>query len=224
MQQKIKAAQTRFQDEVINGDVSADGDEEGFDGLDKALKGSSTEFRADQVTDWSDFDSDTRAEHKALDVIDEFLSLLDGTPTLILGNGKALARVRAAARRANMYNQPPVDGLVGANGRPITREMYGNILFADPGAKAGTNDPIIPIVGRTIGAAEETGLTDLYAVRMGLDGFHAVSTVGGQIVSQWLPDFTTSGAVKTGEVEMGPVAVVLKATRAAAVLRNVKVI
>jgi hypothetical protein len=29
--------------------------------------------------------------------------------------------------------------------------------------------------------------------------------------------------VKTGEVEMGPVAVALKATKAAAVLRNIKV-
>ena len=37
------------------------------------------------------------------------------------------------------------------------------------------------------------------------------------------PDFSTSGAVKTGEVEMGPVAVALKATKAAAVWRNLRV-
>ncbi len=67
-----------------------------------------------------------------------------------------------------------------------------------------------------------SGYTDIYAVRFGLDGFHAVSVVG-QLLRQWLPDFTTAGAVKTGEVEMGPLAPVLKSSRAAGVYRNVKV-
>lgn len=68
----------------------------------------------------------------------------------------------------------------------------------------------------------QVGLTDLYAVRFGADAFHGVK-VPGQIIKQWLPDFSTAGAVKTGEVEMGPVAVALKASKAAAVFRNVKV-
>lgn len=220
MQQKIKAATTLFQETVINGDTAVDA--ESFDGLDKALTGSSTEFRPGAVTDWSDFDTNARAEHKALDSIDEFLSLLDGAPTLILGNSKALARVRAAARRAGMYTRNPVEGLLGPGGRPIVRETYGEITFADPGSKSGTNDPIIPVETRTVGTSQ-TNLTDLYAYRAGLDGFHAVSTVGGQIVETWLPEFTSSGAVKKGEVEMGPVSVVLKATKAAAVFRNIKV-
>lgn len=67
------------------------------------------------------------------------------------------------------------------------------------------------------------GLTDIYAVRLGLDGFHGLSTVGGQLVKNFPIDWSTPGAVKTGEVEMGPVGVALKATKAAAVLRNVKV-
>jgi len=67
-----------------------------------------------------------------------------------------------------------------------------------------------------------TGLTDLYAVRFGLDAFHAVSTVG-QLVQVFRPNYSLPGAVKTGEVEMGPLAGVLKATRSAAVLRNIKV-
>ncbi|MFG7941194.1 major capsid protein [Streptomyces cacaoi] len=221
MTQKIKAAKTLFQDTVINGDTAAD--ENSFDGLDKALTGSDTEFRADKVTDWSDFDADTRAEHKALDAIDEWLSLLDGTPTIILGNARALARVRAAARRAGMYTQNPINGLTGTDGRPVVRETYGGVTFADPGDKAGSNSPIIPIESRTVGESEVSGLTDLYAYRAGLDGFHGVSTAGGQLVSTWLPDFSAAGAVKRGEVEMGPVAVALKATKAASVFRNVKV-
>lgn len=221
LQQTIKATRTKFQDAVINGDVAADAN--GFDGLDKALVGSTTETGVGTVTDWSDFDTNPRAEHRALDKIDEFLGLLDGTPTVILGNSAALARVRAAARRAGQYTKDPVEGLVGANGRPIERETYGGVIFADPGNKPGTNNPIIPIRSATVGGSAQTGLTDLYAYRVGLDGFHGVSIVGGQIVQTWMPDFSSAGAVKKGEVELGPIAVALKATKAAAVLRNVKV-
>ncbi|NIY69774.1 major capsid protein [Streptomyces malaysiensis] len=78
MQQKIKAARTTFQDAVINGDTATN--EDSFDGLDKALSGSSTEFRLSQVTDWTDFDTDPRVEQKALDILDEWLSVLDGAP------------------------------------------------------------------------------------------------------------------------------------------------
>ncbi|MBI0295715.1 phage capsid protein [Streptomyces sp. PRKS01-29] len=222
MQQKIKATRTQFQDAVINGDTAVDS--ESFDGLDKALAGTASEFRAGEVTDWTDFDTNARAEHKALDAIDEWLSLLDGSPTIILGNKRALARVRAAARRAGMYTRNPVDGLLGPGGRPIMREQYGDIVFADPGDKAGSNTPIIPIETRNVGAQTGvTGLTDLYAYRVGLDGFHGVACMGGTVVRQWLPQFDTPGAVKTGEVELGPVAVALKATKAATVFRNVKV-
>lgn len=221
LQQKIKATRTRFQDEVINGDTAVDAN--GFDGLDKALTGSSTEFRATEITDWTDLDTDERAAHKALDALDEFLSLLDGTPTLIMGNKKSIAKVRAIVRRSGQFVRDPVEGLVGQNGRPIFRESYGGIVFVDIGEKAGTNDPIIPIEERDLGGGPVTGLTDLYAVRIGLDGFHGVTTVGSQLVRTWLPDFNSAGAVKKGEVEMGPVAVALKATKAAAVFRNIKV-
>ena len=221
MQQTIKATRTKFQDAVINGDTAVDAN--GFDGLDKALVGTTTEVGAGAVTDWRDFDTNPRAEHKALDAIDDFLSYLDGAPSVILGNARALARVRAAARRAGMYTKNPIEDLLGPDGRPITREMYGNIVFLDPGNKPGSNNPIIPIVTRTVATVSTPGLTDLYAYRVGLDGFHGVSTAGGQLVQTWLPDFTTSGAVKKGEVELGPIAVALKATKAAAVLRNVRV-
>ena len=222
MSQLIKATIAKFQDLIINGDIGVDAN--GFDGLDKALLGSATEFRKDTVTDWTDFDTNARAEYKALDAIDEFLDLLDGAPTVIVGNRAALARIRAAVRRANMYTKSPVDGLVGPGGRPVVREMYGNILLVDAGEKAGSADPIIPIATRTVGSQTGvTGLTDLYAYRVGLDGFHAVATTTGRVVRTWLPDFTEAGAVKRGEVELGPVGVALKATKAAAVFRNIKV-
>lgn len=223
MQQTVKATVTKFQDAVINGDIATDAN--GFDGLDKALTGTTTEVGVGSVIDWRDFDTNPRAEHKALDAIDDFLSYLDGAPSVILGNARALARVRAAARRAGMYTRNPVEGLFADLEQkiPVTREMYGNVAFLDPGAKAGSNNPIIPIVTRTVATVSTTGLTDLYAYRVGIDGFHGVSTVGGQVIQTWLPDFSTAGAVKKGEVEMGPVAVALKKTKAAAVLRNIRV-
>lgn len=225
MRNKIKAATTLFQDAVINGDTAVDA--ASFDGLNKALTGSSTEFRPTTVTDWSDWDTNASAVHKALDDIDEFLSLLDGAPTIILGNAKALARVRAAARRAGQYVKNPIEGLIGQDGRPIERESYGGIVFADPGAKAGSNNPIIPIESRDLdgegSGTAVSGLTDLYAYRVGLDGFHGVTTVGGNLVETWLPDFTNVKAVQEGGVEFGPVGVALKATKAAAVFRNIKV-
>lgn len=221
MRQKVKAAATKFQDAVINGDVAVDA--AGFDGLNKALTGSSTEFRAGQVTDWRDWDTNPAAVHQALDAIDEWLSLLDGSPTVILGNARALARVRAAARRAGQYVKNPIEGLVGQDGRPIERESYGGVVFADPGAKAGTNNPIIPIQTRTVATVETSGLTDLYAYRVGLDAFHGVTTIGNDLVQTWLPDFSNVKAVQEGGVELGPVAVALKQTKAASVFRNIRV-
>lgn len=207
--QKIKATTTLFQDAVINGDQ--DKDANGFDGLDKALTGSSTED-TESNPDWTDMSD---MGFNILSSLDEFLSLLDGTPTVLVANKKALAKIRDAARRSSAWTRDPVEGLLGANGRPITRESYGGITLVDAGEKAGTNDPIIPV--------KADGTTSVYAYRVGLDGFHAVSTKGGQLVKTWLPDFSTANAVKKGEVELGPVAVCLKATKAAAVLRGVKV-
>lgn len=99
-------------------------------------------------------------------------------------------------------------------------------MTADDAGLTGGTTPAVAITTSQAGGggagAGQTGLTDLYAVRFGLDGVHAVA-VPGQILQTWLPDFTTAGAVKTGEVEMGPIAPVLKASKAAAVFRNVKV-
>lgn len=210
MANTIEAASTKFNDSLINGDKAVDAN--GFDGLDKALVGSSTEIAS--TADWSDWDTNPLTVHKALDTIDDFLGNLDGTPTAILCNKQVLFRIRAAARRSGQYVKAPIDGLVDQNGRPLERETYGGITFVDPGNKPGTNNPVIPITA---------GKSDLYAVRFALDGFHAVSTMGGQLVQTWLPDFTTAGAVKTGEVELGPVGCALKKTKAAAVLRGVKI-
>lgn len=99
-------------------------------------------------------------------------------------------------------------------------------MTADGSGLTGGTSPAVAVTTTQAGGGAsgvgQTGLTDIYAVRFGLDGFHGVA-VPGQLVKTWLPDFSTAGAVKTGEVEMGPVAVALKASKAAGVIRNVKV-
>lgn len=206
MQQKIKAASALFNDTVINGDSAVDAN--AFDGLEKALTGSSTEYIPGAAIDLSTSAAVTTNWQLFLDLLDEFLSGLDGTPTFIGGNTKMIAKIRAVARRAGMY-------MVTKNDFGQQIESYGNIPLIDFGAKAGSNNPVVSIDG-------VTGETSLYAARLGLDGFHAISMAGVSPVQSWLPDFKTAGAVKTGEVEM-VAAVALKATKAAGVMRKIKV-
>jgi hypothetical protein len=204
-EQKIKAAKALFNDTVINGDRAVD--IKAFDGLDKAVAGSSTEFTPSAPVNLSSSAAVTSNYVAFLDLLDEFLMGLDGTPSVIFGNTKMIAKLRACARRAGMYQTTKTDF-----GNQV--EQYGNIPWIDMGAKAGTNDPIV--------STDADGITSLYAVRFGIDGFHAVSMAGVPIIKTWLPDYKTSGAVKTGEVEMNA-AVVLKATKAAGVFRDIKV-
>lgn len=205
MAQKIKAAGALFNDTVINGDSAVDS--KSFDGLEKALKGSSTEYKPAAAIDLSTSEAVTKNFQAFLDALDEFLMTLDGKPSFIGGNTKLIAKLRACARRAGMY-QVTKDSF----GNQV--ESYGVIPFVDFGSKPGTNDDVVK--------TETTGETSLYAARIGLDGFHGISMAGQPPVKTWLPDFATAGAVKEGEVEM-IAAVALKATKAAGVMRKIKV-
>lgn len=203
--QKVKAASALFSDTIINGNTSTD--EDVFDGLDVALTGSATEINASGTAiDLSTSANVTTNWQAFLDTLDEFLGELDGTPDALLVNSKMAAKLRAVARRASMY-QTTKDNW----GRQV--EMYGNIPFVDVGAKGGSNDPII---------ATNSNETSIYAVRFGLDAFHAISMAGQPPVKIWLPDFTTAGAVKKGEVEM-VAGCALKTTKSCGVLRKIKV-
>ena len=206
-QQKVKAASALFTDTIINGNTSTD--EDVFDGLDVALTGGVTEVNANGTAiDLSTSANVTTNYMAFLDTLDEFLMGLDGTPNALLMNNKMLAKLRAVARRAGMY-QVTKDNF----GHQI--EMYGNIPMVDVGAKAGSNDPIIA-------TGSSGGDTSIYAVRFGMDAFHAISMAGQPPVRIWLPDFTTAGAVKKGEVEM-VAGCALKSTKSCGVLRKIKV-
>lgn len=206
MSQKIKAASALFNNTVINGDSAVNS--KAFDGLEKAITGSSTEFIPGAAIDLSTSAAIDTNYKAFLDMLDEFLMGLDGTPSMIAGNLQLIARIRACARRTSMYT-------TSMNNFGQQVEMYAGIPLINLGAKPGTNDPVSE-------TKTGTGETSLYAVRFGTDGFHGVAPTGNGLIKSWLPDYKTAGAVKTGEVEM-VAAVALKATKAAGIFRKIKV-
>lgn len=202
--QKVKAASALFSDTIINGDSATN--PLVFDGLDVAVTGTDTEFIPGTAIDLSTDTAVTANYVKFVDALDEWLGELEGVDAL-MGNAKMIAKFRAIARRMGMYQITKNDF-----GQKV--EHFGDIPLVDLGAKPGSNDPIVGIDG--------SGNTSLYAVRFGLDGFHAISMAGQPPVKTWLPDFSTAGAVKKGEVEM-VAGCALKSTKAAGAFRNIKV-
>lgn len=225
MGQLINGSINGFINQLINGDTAVVA--EGFDGLDALLAGTSTEMIPNESTtmyaDWTSATVNNESTaHDVLDLIDEWLSLVVGGAQAIVGNTKSITRLRSIGRRAGYYSREE-----DAMGRVI--ERYGNAVLVDAGTvvtdESTTESYVVPVEARDADGAGAggsiTGLTDLYALNFGLDTFHAVSKTG-PLLKTWLPDFSTAGAVKKGEVEM-VAAPVLKRTTGASVLRNLKV-
>ena len=205
-----------------HGDTAVDAN--GFDGLSKLVTGTATEYLplsngvSSGYLDWTAINTQALA-FATIAHIDAWLGLMDGRPDAIYLPRKAKALFKTVASFAGQYS-------VDRNEIGQVIESYNGIPLIDPGQKDGANTDVLALVTRDAdgagGGGNITNLADIYAVRFGLDGVHAVSTTG-PLVRNWMPDFSTAGAVKTGEAELGPVAVVVKKTKSVAVLRNVKV-
>jgi len=201
-EQKIKATANYFHDLVINGDT-----EKGtFDGLKKLLNGTANELvSAVSLTTSAELDSNYNA---FLDEMDAFLSTLDGTPSLLLMNRAMLVKLRAIARRAGYYERRQDDF-----GRTV--ETYAGIPLVDLGQYYDGSQ------SRDVVETAD-GKTAIYAVCMGLDGFHGISPMGDGVIVSYMPDMNAPGAVKTGEVEL-VAGVALKNTMKAAVLKDIAI-
>ena len=204
LDQKIKATKLKYADAFINGDSGQESTS--FDGIDKAVTGSSTELVPTAPIDISNAGIDTNFK-KFMDMLDAFLATLDGAPTFLMMNKTLRSIFNGIARRSHYFTQKE-----DAFGRAVLQ--YNGIALYEMAEKPGTNNPIISI--------DENGETSLYAVRLGLDGVHGVTPDGNNMISTYLPDLKAPGAVKTGEVEF-VTAVALKATKSAGVLRKIKV-
>ena len=207
-EQKIKATANFFHNLVINGSV---GNEDGFvggtfDGLRKLISGTANELQSKVSLKTSEeLDSNYNA---FLDEMDGFLSVLDGNPSLLLMNRFMLVKLRAIARRAGYYERKTDDF-----GRTV--ETYAGVPMVDMGQYFD---------GEKLSDVIETkdGKTAIYAVSLGLDGFHGISPLGSGVIQSYMPDLNAPGAVKTGEVEL-VAGVALKNTLKAAVLGGIAI-
>ena len=213
-EQKIKATSNEFNNLVINGNSAGSGKGvlNTFDGLNKILTGAETEITsAVDVSTSALMDTNYNA---LLDEVDGFLSTLDGKPTMLLMNNEMLTKMRAAARRAGYYSKTRDEF-----GRQV--ETYNDIIMYDLG-KYYNGSQTVDIIPTTTPTTSTAGKTDIYAVTIGLDGFHGISPTGSKVISSYMPDLNAPGAVKDGEVEL-VAGVVLKNSNKAGVLRGITV-
>lgn len=213
LQEKIIAAVNLFHYTVINGDSIQNPLE--FDGLDIMLTGSSTEVVPTTPIDLTAEATPAQAIMK-LKEIDRMLSKIQGNPDVIVGNTDMLLQLTALARLANY-----ITASEDAFGRPV--ELYKGIPLVNIGNFAKVNPensedvtsvPVIP--------TEENGTSSLYAFRIGRDAFHGVSPAGDKVIQTYSDGLDSTGVIRHVEVEAA-MAVVLKNSLTAAVLRNIKI-
>ena len=224
LKDKIKASVQLFHDTMINGDSASN--ELSFRGLDAMLVGTASEYGTDNYIDLSNI---TKLKENADAFYEELLNLINRTNAdAILVNEQLKTKIQTVARVLGYKTESEE-----AFGRVITKIGERGVRIVDLGNKVEvtgedgkevvTETPIIGKTARTINDVEVTGLTDVYAVKFDIaKGFHGATITGNKAIEVYLPDFKTPGAVKTGEVEMVG-CVVLKSTKSASVLRNIKV-
>lgn len=205
-QQKAKATVAEFCDLAINGDSAVNSEQ--FDGLEKIITGSTTEIIPETVIDLSTAEAIKTNALTFLFWLRQLTKVMDGAPDLFLMNADLYAAFQSVADVI-----PGITFTKDALGNETGH--YGSAEFEKMGDKSGTTNPIIE--------NNENGTTSLYAVRLSQDGVHGVSPDGSNLVEKYLPDFSTPGAVKEGEVEF-VAAIAVEATKSAAILRNIKVV
>ena len=201
-EQKIKATANYFHNLVVNGNSETGT----FDGLKKLLAGTANEITSQvSIQTSAQLDENYNA---FLDEMDSFLACVDGTPSMLLMNRAMLVKLRSIARRAGYYERSTDDF-------GHTVETYAGIPMVDMGKyyDGSESRDVVETTG---------GKTCIYAVCLGLDGFHGISPQGDGVIVSYMPDMNAPGAVKTGEVEL-VAGVALKNTLKAAVLKDIAV-
>lgn len=218
MKEKILAAISLFHYTLINGDSTTSVNE--FDGLDKMLAGTTTEYNTGAVIDISTM---ANLKSNADQLYEELQNLIKNTQAdALLMNTNMISKIQTMARILGYKTETEE-----AFGKKVT--TMDGVRFMDLGnhytvasGEVKANSVVKAGISRTVGDAQ-TGLTDIYSVKFDVnDGFHAASLTGNSAITQYLPDFNKPGAVKDGEVEM-VAATVLKNTAHAGVLRNIKI-
>jgi hypothetical protein len=212
-QQKIKATTNYFHNLVINGCAASTGAgyvTGTFDGLRKLLDGTSNNFTTDiDLSDATKLDSNSNA---FIDQLDQLVHSIDGDASMLLMNSDMLLKVRAAARRAGYYERTKDDF-----GRVV--ETFAGIPLLDCG-KYYNGTSSVDAISTSTPTTAAAGTSSIYAVSIGLDGFHGISPTGTGVINSYMPDMKAPGAVKKGEVEL-VAGIVLKNTLKAAALNGI---
>lgn len=169
LEESKNAIVRKFTATVINGDTNVD--ENGFDGLDKALKGSATEFSSETSIDAID-QATALAWCEEMDTV---ISALLRDPDVLMVSPSMKVKINAICRVLGLATTTPDTAgrqVSSYNGIPIQTMKDGSLT---------TND--------------------VYAVCFGINEFHGVTLSGGNAIAVHLPDWEKPGAVKTGDAE-----------------------
>lgn len=223
MQEKIKATKALFHYTAINGTnktAQNETNDQDFEGLSSMLKGSSTEFGVGNATesiDLSTIDLMGTNANAFVALLDEMIYSVDGKPDALFVNGLMKSKMNFIARKLGYFSQSE-----DAFGRKV--DNYDGIPIIDLGEyfDGSKTHNCVEIRETTVETNYMKNTTDIFAVKLGVDAFHGISVQGNNIITTIMPDFKTAGAVKRGEVEM-IAGVVLKNSKKAGVLRNIKV-
>lgn len=207
LEEKSKATVNKFHNDFINADSLTD--ETSFDGLDKLVTGTDTEFTPEATIDLSTPDAITTNSKAFRLQLDKWLAKLEGKPDMLLMNETMLAIMNSVAAELGFYTRTK-----DAFGQDV--DNYKGIPMVDMG-KYYNGTKSVDVIGTA-----DTGETSIYAVTLAMDGVHGISPTGNKIVKTYLPDLKAPGAVKKGEVEM-LAGIVLKKTKKAGAFRKIKI-
>lgn len=158
-----------FNKTLVNGDTTVD--EKGFDGLDKALRGSSTEFTS--AVDLTGLDKPTAL--KFATEMDILLAALVRDPDVLAVSPHMATVMNAVCRYMGMES----------------------ITMDDAGKRVQHWDGIR--IEKLKDGALTTN--DIYAICFGMEEFHGITLTGDAGISVHLPDWNAPGAVKSGDSE-----------------------
>ena len=133
---------------------------------------------------------------------------------MLLMNQDMLIKIRSIARRAGYYERTKDDF-----GRNV--ETYRGLPMVDLG-KYYNGSASVDVVATSAPTSGAFGMSDVYVVSLGLDGFHGISPTGTGVITSYMPNLTAPGAVKKGEVEL-VAGVALKSTLKAARLKGIAI-
>lgn len=197
-EKKVEATINLFHQMLINGDSSKG---EQFDGLSKLLTDTDNE-----ITDGLTVTTiDKETGNKLINLVDDAISRCNRKPDLLITNSKGKLKLQEAARNVG-YLTASEDSF----GRKAN--FYDGIKIVDAG-KYWDGSKLADIVG-------DATTTEYYFVCFGQNELVGLSPEGSKLVEVHLPDFTTAGAVKRGDVE-AVWGLALKNTKSAAVVRNI---